>query len=66
MDNTITVSYKGRLMIISQAVADNFGIKQGYRIKSEAEFWDILNANSSHNIAVLNTKIEENKGNLSN
>ncbi len=51
--NTIIIYFQGNSLIISKQVATQFNIQNGYRVKTEAEFWEILGANASYNIAVI-------------
>ena len=50
---TIIVWYNGMSMILNKFVADGRGIKEGYQIKTEAEFWEILAANSEYSLTAL-------------
>jgi hypothetical protein len=42
---TITVTYNGNRLSLYKELADTLNIKQGYTIKSEDEFWDLLYLN---------------------
>lgn len=53
-ETTIVIWYKNESMNIPKEVADLMGISRGYRIKSEKEFWAILEASASHNINRIN------------
>ncbi len=57
--DTITVIYDGTPMIVSSAVAVSLGLKNGQTVKTEAEFWEILRANASYNIAICSAKLNE-------
>jgi len=46
----ITVWYNGKGLIVSKEVADLKNLKHGHIINSKSEFWEILNANCTHNI----------------
>lgn len=54
MPNAIVVYYDGSGLIISAKVAEQLKIKNGYQIKTEAEFWQIFNANASQQLAAIN------------
>lgn len=53
MMKTITVYYNGSALLLSQDYAELNGIKNGYRIASESEFWQILNGHAEHQIPKL-------------
>jgi len=57
MKNSIIVWFDGMSLIISNIVAKQFNIQNGYRIKTEAELWQILGANASYNIAAITPMI---------
>ena len=50
---TIIVFYNGNGLSVDQEVADLKGLKNGYRIRSEAEFWDILSSSCNHGLQRL-------------
>lgn len=56
----ITCWYNGQALMVNEVVANGLKITNGHRIKTESEFWQILGANASHNIAVLKSQIESN------
>lgn len=47
---TITVWYNGSGLLVFKEVAALLKIPNGYRIKTEEEFWEILGANAQHGI----------------
>ena len=53
-NNYITVWYNGSGLSVSKEVANLRNLKQGYKIKTEAEFWQILGANATHGISRIN------------
>lgn len=56
----ITVYYENNAMLVSKAVAENLKLHNGYRCKTEKEFWEILSANCTHNILVCKSKLGNN------
>lgn len=46
--------FNGSALLLHSDTANDFDLKNGYRIKSEKEFWDIL----SHNVSIGISKIE--------
>ena len=56
MMDTLTVWYDGNAMSVYPVVAQRFGLKSGYQIKIEAEFWRILRANCEYGLAELRVK----------
>lgn len=57
----ITVYYKGSSLLLSQDYADLKGFKDGYKIASESEFWQILKGHAEHNIPKLKMLIQAKK-----
>lgn len=51
MSETITIWHNQSAMTVYREVADALGIKHGHRIRSLAEFWEILEANCEYGIA---------------
>ena len=66
MKDNITVWHNGQALIVSKAVSESLSIDNNHTCKTEDEFWEILNANASHNLAVLNHKIRSENQNISN
>jgi hypothetical protein len=54
MNNNITVWYNGSGLLVSKEVANLRNLKHGHRIKTEAEFWQILGANATCGISRIN------------
>ena len=50
----ITVWYNGSGLLVSKEVANLKGIKNGYRVRTEAEFWELIGANATHGINRIN------------
>jgi len=55
---TITVYFKGRGLLIYQAVAHQLNLKNGQAINSEHEFWAILRANASFGISMCEHQMQ--------
>ena len=58
---TITVWYNGNALSISSIVAADMGLRNGYRIKTEKEFWNILGKNSEFGILKCEAVLTANK-----
>ena len=60
MKKTITVVYNNTLLSICKPVAERLKLSDGYLVRTEAEFWEILSANCSFGLSMdehkLNTK----------
>lgn len=56
--DTIIVNYKGNLMLLSSTVAKCLNITNGYRIRNEEEFWEIITLNALYVIKYLESKLE--------
>ena len=54
----ITIYFNGNAMSIKKDFADLKGIKDGYRILQESEFWEILKGHAEHQIPKLKMLIE--------
>lgn len=59
----IVIVYHNRIpLMLFPEVAKALGIDHGYRIKTESEFWEILNANATYGLNTCNLEIaKENK-----
>jgi hypothetical protein len=57
----ITVYFYGQSLLLQKDYADLKGLKQGYMIKSESEFWGILRGHAEHQISKLEMLIEAKK-----
>lgn len=57
----ITTYYKGNGLLVHKEVADLNEIPDGYKIKTEQEFWEILRANCEHGIDRCTQLIEDKK-----
>jgi len=55
----ILVIYDGRTILLYPEVAAIFNIKDGYTIKSEAEFWQILGANAHYGAEIMKVNISK-------
>lgn len=55
----IIVYYERHSVIINKVVAERLGLKRGYNIKSEKEFWHILDQNISHMMALCNHELNK-------
>ncbi len=51
--DTITVWHNGMSVLVSKFVADSLGLKNGDRILSDQQLWEVLRANAEYNIAAL-------------
>jgi hypothetical protein len=60
MKDFITIYYDNAGILISKIIAERFSLKNGYQIKSESEFWTILEANLSHNELFCEHKLQSN------
>ena len=62
MENTIITIYNGSILMVSAFVANQLGIRNGYHIQNEEEFWKILEANAEYNLTAIKaiTKTTEN------
>ncbi len=47
----ITAYYNGMTMLVDDDVAEHLNIRTGHTIKTEAEFWNILNNNCKAGIS---------------
>lgn len=59
--DTITVYYNTEAILISKDYAALTGLKHGYVIKTESEFWGILGGHVRHEIKILEMLIEAEK-----
>lgn len=50
---SVAIYFQGNGLMIFKQVAKQFNIQNGYRIKTEAEFWEILGANASYGLAAI-------------
>ena len=50
---TITIWFNGSPLLILQDYADLNGLKNGYKIRTEDEFWLILHGHAAHQIPKL-------------
>lgn len=57
MDTTIVIWFQNEAVTISQTIAQKFGLKNNYQIKSEDKFWLIIEENAEHGIAACEAKI---------
>jgi hypothetical protein len=58
MKNSIIVWFNGLSLTVSNNVAKQFNIQNRYRIKTEAEFLEILGANASYMLAAITPMIK--------
>ena len=55
--NTITVYYNNMPMMIDSDVAIYLNLKDDYIVKSEQEFWKILNTNCNAMISIIEAQL---------
>ncbi len=55
--NITTVWHDGSPLLIDDTVADCMHLSQNYKIRNDAEFWRILEANCRYNIIRLEREI---------
>jgi len=53
----IICDFNGSYMLINKSVADELGLKEGYKIKDDNEFLDILSRNCQTSIAEMVTEM---------
>ena len=60
----VTVWYQGGGLMIHRQIAKQFSLYNGYQIKSEAEFWRILDASATFMLGQLEEQLNQEKGKL--